>query len=647
MSPSFSMNITVGLFDNMVVQRDHLLYATVRLRGSCHLNGCLLATVRKNRKPLAEFTRIAIGKSRRGVLTGILKKLPVGGPYDIELTLVNEAEETLNTKVVHNVLVGDVWMLGGQSNMAGCGNLEPRQHLLAPNKQVRAFYQDDHWDVAQDPLHLPETAKAEAHARIGYAWRRPEIGAGLGVAFGQKMLSLTDGVPQGLIASAHGATSLAQWSPQKKREGTRSLYGAMLDRLRKNGGKCAGLVWYQGCSETNPQDAPLYTSRMIEFIHAVRRDFGNPRLPVVLVQLGRFTAQKTATEIPCWNSIREQQRLLPVRVDYLRTVPAIDLEQDDAIHLGATGLITLGYRLAEAMSSLSRGRMAASLRPIELDSVKFIPETSAISISFKHVRGSLRAAGRPTGFSVREGVVAVPSIIRTELQGSTVILKTSLPSYLPLQGKALYHGFGLDPYTNIEDQGGRPLPTLGPIELVGRPPQTCFFPDIEVTPPLLWPGSLDAVTYPKNEHTDFVPSLFRDFYCAPPSVMTRKPGSDELHYFRFRFTCAVRMPLRLLFGYDGPVKVFIDKQACFADPAGTNPITIDEAKIDFAADKGEHEVMIALGTNQGKAWGVCARLDRSDLGRMNRSQPVVYPEILATSSRHAAKANLKQKPNTL
>jgi len=399
--------------------------------------------------------------------------------------------------------------------------------------------------------------------------------------------------------------------------------------LQRNGGKCAGLVWYQGCSETNPTDAPLYTRRMIDLVNATRKDFGAPGLPATIVQLGRFiSGEKPADQIPCWNSIREQQRLLPTKIKRLLTVPALDLELDDAIHICAKDAITLGYRLARAMASMTHGRAKSSARPIELESVKFTLATNEITVGFKHVVGSLRSDGRPTGFSVNEDIRDSPAIIRTELHGTKVVLRTSFACYLPLLNKALYYGFGLNPYGNIFDEAGRPIPAFGPVELTGRPPATCFFPDVEVSAPLDWPGALEKVGYPKHSSISFVPSVFQGFYCIAPGTGARKPGVDELHYFRFRFKCAARMPLRLLFGYDGPVKVFIDRKERFADAAGINPITIDEAKIDFAAGKGCHEVVLALGTNKGKAWGICARLERPDLPHGKPCTNTAYPEIV-------------------
>ena len=61
-------------------------------------------------------------------------------------------------------------------------------------------------------------------------------GAGPGVSFANEMFRLT-GVPQGLICCAHGGTTMAQWDPKLKKDGDNSLYGAMLNRVKRNGGE--------------------------------------------------------------------------------------------------------------------------------------------------------------------------------------------------------------------------------------------------------------------------------------------------------------------------------------------------------------------------------------------------------------------------
>jgi sialate O-acetylesterase len=164
---------------------------------------------------------------------------------------------------------------------------------------------DDRWEVAKDPIHNLWQAVDPVHENInGGPWDRgnPSFGAGPGPAFGQEMFRLT-GIPQGFIACAHGGTTMEQWSPKLNGSGGRSLYGAMLRRVRKNGGSVAGLLWYQGESDADPVNAPLYTGKMKTLIQALRRDLKSPRLPVAMVQLGRFTGCSESNHTS-WNMIQ-------------------------------------------------------------------------------------------------------------------------------------------------------------------------------------------------------------------------------------------------------------------------------------------------------------------------------------------------------
>jgi sialate O-acetylesterase len=84
----------------------------------------------------------------------------------------------------------------------------------------------------------------------------------------------------------------------------------------------------------------------------------------------------------------------------------------------------------------------------------------------------------------------------------------------------------------------------------------------------------------------------------------------------------MRVAVRL--GYDGPVKLFVDGRPAFHDPAGTNPAKRDSAAPEIDLTAGDHELALALGANQGRAWGVFLRLQRIDL--TDGATPVL-PEI--------------------
>src|SRR5262249_11890123 len=155
---------------------------------------------------------------------------------------------------------GDLWVLAGQSNMEGLGDLVD---VTPPSPRVSALGMNSKWGQAEEPLHWLVDSPDEGHSgkpadREGRAkadHRNPARGAGLGLPFGAVIAAKT-GAPVGLIACAHGGTSMAQWDPAKKGEGGKSLYGSMLRQVKLAGGKVRGVLWYQGESDANPSAAP-------------------------------------------------------------------------------------------------------------------------------------------------------------------------------------------------------------------------------------------------------------------------------------------------------------------------------------------------------------------------------------------------------
>ncbi len=164
---------------------------------------------------------------------------------------------------VKDIFAGGAWVLAGQSNMSGVGELS---RALPPDERVRAFTSAGRWETAQEPLHRSWESFTPVHQALNRPGLPPEkqnwsdaelaaeevrtrrFGTGLGLAFGKAMADAT-GRTIGLIPAAHGATSLEQWSPARKAEGGHSLYGAMLERIARAGGRLQGVLWYQGESD--------------------------------------------------------------------------------------------------------------------------------------------------------------------------------------------------------------------------------------------------------------------------------------------------------------------------------------------------------------------------------------------------------------
>jgi len=387
--------------------------------------------------------RDADGLARVTTGAGKTLELAAGGPHDADGA---------------SVLVGDLWVLAGQSNMEGVGDLEG---VEPPHPRVHSFQSRELWAPAEEPLHwLGESPRPVHHVINGQPVpesappRDPSRtkGAGLGLAFARAMVE-ANGVPVGLIPAAHGGTSMQQWDPARKGEGGGSLYGATLERVRAVGGKVAGVLWYQGESDANPADAPLYTARMTELVRSFRADFGRPDLPFYFVQLGPFVQEPSPEGVDGWNAIREAQRLLSESLPSAGMAAAIDLGLDDAIHIDTAGLRTLGRRLAR----LALGHPAPALRAVTWE-----PDAQRLRVSFANVQGRLEAAGRPMGFSLRDWAGAEKCLIyKTALDGADAVLR--LNDGFDPAALSLWYGHGFSSYCNIVDGSGASLPAFGPL----------------------------------------------------------------------------------------------------------------------------------------------------------------------------------------
>ena len=334
-----------------------------------------------------------------GKLTGV----PAGGPYTINCRVAVSRVETnrgvmkgVTNVNVGPVFVGDLWVLAGQSNMQGVGDLVD---VTPPHPQVMMLGMDGKWKPAEEPLHWLVDSPDPVHSldpktreqRSAREHKNRPKGAGLGLPFAAALTEAT-GVPIGLVICAHGGTSMAQWDPAKKDEGGKSLYGSMLRQFQHAGGKVKGVLWNQGESDANPEASKGFAHVFARFIAAVRSDFGQPELPFYLVQIGRFVRARATRGR--WNTVQEAQRRLPERMPNTAVVSVIDLELDDAIHVGTQGMKRAGQRLARIALREQFGHVGATTPT--LDRVARGPHNTLV-VKFKGVNMA-GPGGRPAGF---------------------------------------------------------------------------------------------------------------------------------------------------------------------------------------------------------------------------------------------------------
>jgi sialate O-acetylesterase len=460
----------------------------------------------------ASIVGVGFGTQGPKLVDGKLTGVPVGGPYMINCRVKHES--SIATASVGPVFVGDLWVLAGQSNMEGVGDLID---VTPPNTRVMILGMDGKWGTAEEPLHWlvdsPDTVhsgdpktRAERAARTHKTRMK---GAGLGLPFAVAMVEAT-GTPVGLVACAHGGTSMAQWNPALKEKEGASLYGSMLRQVKLAGGKVKGVLWYQGESDAlgGPETPKSYKQVFTDFIASVRSDLSQPELPFYYVQIGRFV---TSADPKGWNMVQDAQRVIPERVPNTAVVSVIDLELDDAIHVGTQGLIRAGRRLARVAQRELFGRIGATTPTLER--VTKGPGNSLV-VKFKGVNiaspgsmamggmgmgggagmggmgmgggagmGGMGTGGAGTislsesaatglkperhiaGFSIRtDDGTKLPLIYEACIGKAkdTVILK--LARAIPAKA-SLWFGHGLDPYCNLTDGLDMAVPVFGPIAL--------------------------------------------------------------------------------------------------------------------------------------------------------------------------------------
>jgi sialate O-acetylesterase len=458
--------ITGGAVDYQVFQRGADGRADIAVAGTS-ANGPVEARLVLRGAPAPGFDWAAVAQGQGGKWTAQLRGVPAGGPYTLEV----RAGGTQVADRVAGLLVGDLWVLAGQSNMEGVADLVDVQ---PPNGLVNSFDQTDRWGIAEEPLHRLADAADRVH------WRRnqqkePEKltgealqkfiagrkkGAGLGLPFAAEMVRRT-GVPIGLVPCAHGGTSMDQWDPGLRDQGGDSLYGATVRRVRLVGGKVTGILWYQGESDASPKAAPLFQQKFERLVAAFRSDFGQPDVPFYYVQIGRHVSLSGAAE---WNAVQEMQRKAEAAIPRSGMATAVDFTLDDGIHVGTQDHKRLGARLARlachdlfpdntGCAALKRGPRPVSAR---LDG-------GVLRVEFSDVNGALRSPGRPAGFSIHaptgEPLVA---IYKVRLEGNAALLHVQ--GGLP-PGAVLWYGSGRDPYCNLTDAADMGVPVFGPLAI--------------------------------------------------------------------------------------------------------------------------------------------------------------------------------------
>jgi len=228
-----------------------------------------------------------------------LPKMSAGGPHKITITGTNSVE-------LKDVLVGEVWLCSGQSNMEwSVAQSDNAQEEIKAGNHPRIR----HIKIPHTPAETPQSNVPSD----GWQLSSPEtVGrfTAVGYYFGRHLQENLD-VPIGLIGSNWGGTRIEPWTPpagfkavpalqeiaskldkfpQKNAEGKinhqtpLALYNGMIAPLVPYA--IRGAIWYQG--ESNNGEGMLYFEKMKALVSGWRTLWNDPDLPFLYVQLAPY-----------------------------------------------------------------------------------------------------------------------------------------------------------------------------------------------------------------------------------------------------------------------------------------------------------------------------------------------------------------------
>lgn len=214
-----------------------------------------------------------------------------------------------------DVLVGEVWLCSGQSNMEKpLGNRSGQRPTDDAEKEIRNA---EHPEIRL--FQMPRGGRPPAGDDLTLRWHPcgPEVVDKMAFSaaayfFGRTLQEKLD-VPIGLIHSSVGGTRIELWTPREAYQGIEgledlakaaagdgkfgdvrisSLYQPMIQPLAPYG--LRGFLWYQGESNLMAGDGLLYTAKMRALVNGWRKAWNHPEAPFYYVELAphNYSARK-------------------------------------------------------------------------------------------------------------------------------------------------------------------------------------------------------------------------------------------------------------------------------------------------------------------------------------------------------------------
>lgn len=379
----FGVTITEGPTDWQIIQQKQGM-GTIHLKGDWQVPPAAIEVGTKTAFPLIRimdendnsqiipWTKMN-SNARKNQISGTWEctlTVPAGGLYRIETSLDTKSTNPelgwiFRGDVRFHIGVGDIFIIAGQSNSSGYGR---DSAFDPPCLGVHLFRNKRTWDLAAHPINeSTDISENNVNTEMGVSGVSPYI------SFGKNFQKLSH-YPVGLISAALGGSPISRWD----KDDVGDLYHDMLSKINDCNHAFAGVLWYQGCSDTEPSLAAVYEEKFRHLVENIRSELGYD-IPFFTFQLNR---QINGINDEGWGIVREAQRRAIHTIPKVYALSTLNCPLCDGIHNNAHANIMLGEKMAKLCSHVLYG--TPEFFPPEISSA--VLEDKILTLTFNHVK---------------------------------------------------------------------------------------------------------------------------------------------------------------------------------------------------------------------------------------------------------------------
>lgn len=228
-----------------------------------------------------------------------------------------------------------IFILAGQSNMAGRGLVEPQDTV--PNRRILTINSANEIIVAKEPLHFYEPTLT---------------GLDCGHSFANRLIrKLNEEITILLLPLAVGGSSTQQWLGDSLHRNVKlmSNFRERVDAAREHG-IIKGILWHQGEADADSKNIVDYQERLLKIFREFRMYCGNTTLPILIGELGTFSENQDH-----WNLINKAIHQYATTDKNAIVINTSDLKsKTDKIHFNSEGQRSMGRRMADKFAELPK-----------------------------------------------------------------------------------------------------------------------------------------------------------------------------------------------------------------------------------------------------------------------------------------------------